>query len=75
MHSFIFRFHFASRRINNKINYFCYYVIILFRKKSITSNGGRALVVQIGACVSGRSVSLLVMCTGKKMGRIKVLIL
>ena len=64
MHSFIFRFHFASRRINNKINYFCYYVIILFRSQScfITSNGGRALIVQIGACVSGRSVSLLVMC-------------
>ena len=27
MHSFIFRFHFASRKINNKIIYFCYYVI------------------------------------------------
>ena len=61
MHSFIFRFHFASRRINNKINYFCYYVIILFRSQYVP-NGGRALIVQIGACVSGRSVSLLVMC-------------
>ena len=25
-------------------------------------NGGRALIVQIGACASGRSVFLLVMC-------------
>ena len=31
MHYFIFRFHFASRRIKNKINYFRYYVIIFFR--------------------------------------------
>ena len=62
MHSFIFRFHFANRRINNKINYFCYYVIILFRSLN-NIKCGRALIVQIGACVSGRSVSLLVMCS------------
>ena len=41
---------------------FAYNDFLILKICLITLNSGRAFIVQIGACVSRRSMSLLVMC-------------